>query len=217
MNLIIDTSTSFLVTILDGEKGRFVAPRLTKKHQENLLPSIESLLVKAHSSIKDVDILGVVVGPGSFTGIRLAVATAKGFAFVDRHKKIVPINMLDLLGFVAKHQAKYDFCVCLKCTSSKIYVAQFDRNGKKLSQLVLPKEDAKTILCPEKFNYLDDEFFSFGSFKSLTLTDDDYVQFLSQRIDEKNFVSFEKLVPLYMALSQAEEELLKKQMAGKSK
>jgi len=211
MNLILDTSSSNMVAILQDEKHLFVAPKVSKKHQENLLPSIEKLLIENKTSLNKVDIIGVVVGPGSFTGIRLAVATAKGFCYVDRCKKIVAINILDLLGSVAKKSSKGKFCVCVKCTSSKFYVGQFDKNGKKTSQFVLLKDEINRLEDFEKFFFFDSEFFSFDNFKRIEITDQDYVNFLNEKISKKDFVEFEKLEPLYMALSQAEEELLKKE------
>lgn len=211
MNLIIDTSSRNLMAILQDEKHLFVAPKVDKKHQECLLPSIEKLLIDGKTTLDKVDNIGVVVGPGSFTGIRLAVATAKAFCYVDRNKKVVAINMLDLFGTVAKKQSKGKFCVCVKCTSSKFYVGQFDKNGEKVCQFVLLKDEIKNIDDFEKFFFYDDDFFSFGDFKKLELIEQDYVDFMSERIKKAEFVKNEKLEPLYMALSQAEEELLKKE------
>ena len=211
MNMIIDTSTKNMLAILQTEKDFIVAPKTEKKHQENLLPSIEKLLLEYKTTLQKVDNIGVVVGPGSFTGIRLAVATAKAFCYVDRHKKIVAINMLDLLGTVAMKHSKGKFCVCVKCTSSKMYVGQFDKNGEKVSQFTLLKEDIKKIGDFEKFFFFDEEFFSFDNFKQLKITEQDYVDYMSEKVRMKEFVENEKLEPFYMALSQAEEELLKKE------
>jgi len=211
MNMIIDTSTKNMLAILQTEKDFIVAPKTEKKHQENLLPSIEKLLLEYKTTLQKVDNIGVVVGPGSFTGIRLAVATAKAFCYVDRHKKIVAINMLDLLGTVAMKHSKGKFCVCVKCTSSKMYVGQFDKNGEKVSQFTLLKEDIKKIDDFEKFFFFDEDFFSFDNFKQLKITEQDYVDYMSEKVRMKEFVENEKLEPFYMALSQAEEELLKKE------
>lgn len=211
MNLIIDTSTSIMLAILQDEKQTIIAPKICKKHQENLLPSIEKLLIEAKTTLNKVENIGVVVGPGSFTGIRLGVATAKAFCYVDKRKKIVAINMLDLLGSVVKKHSKKKFCVCVKCTSSKIYVGQFDENGEKTSQFVLLKDEIKKIDKYEKFFFLEEDFFSFDNFKQLKVTEQDYIDFFINKLSNKDFVDFEKLEPLYMALSQAEEELFKKE------
>jgi len=211
MRLIIDTSSNDMIAILQDEKNLFFAPKISKKHQENLLPSIEKILIQSKKTLDKVDVIGVVIGPGSFTGIRLAVATVKGFCYVDRNKKIVAINMLDLLGFVAKKMAKNNFCVLIKCTSSKVYVGQFSEKGEKVSQFVLLKDEISKLDEFEKFFFSDKDFFSYKSFKQLELSNEDYVSFLNEKILKNDFIQNEKLEPLYMALSQAEEELLKKE------
>ncbi len=211
MKLIIDTSSSLMTVILVDDGKIFVAPKCDKKHQENLLPAVEKLLVDNKTSLENVDTIGVVIGPGSFTGIRLAVATAKAFCYADNIKKIVPINMLDLLGFVAKKSTRGDYCVYIKCTASKIYSAKFSKTGEKLSQFVLIKDEIEKFANIEKFYFNDDDFFAPYNLKKLEILNEDYVNFLEILVAKKIFESFDKLEPLYLALSEAEEELLKKE------
>ncbi len=49
-------------------------------HSENLMPLVEDILKKNDLTLKDINLLAVCVGPGSFTGIRIGVATAKPIA-----------------------------------------------------------------------------------------------------------------------------------------
>lgn len=210
MNLILDTSSAEMRVVLQTEKNVF-CETATQKHMENLLPSVERLLIKAQSSLEQISVIGVVTGPGSFTGIRIAVTTAKAFCQVDANKKIVPINMLDLLGFVVGRQTKKSFFVLIKCTASKIYAAQFDEKGNKIFEGMKTKEEMEKIKNIQKFFFSDKEFFSFLKAKELKLTSENYVEFLKENISKNNFSSFQNLSALYIALSQAEEELLKKE------
>lgn len=84
MILTIDTSgPECAAGIYDAAKGLVVASKsetLGKGHAERLMPMIDEVLRDAGLSLKDMTRIGVTVGPGSFTGIRVGVAAARGFA-----------------------------------------------------------------------------------------------------------------------------------------
>ena len=61
-----------LICNLDSNTGR--------THSENLMPMVENAFSKSNLSLKDVDLLVCDKGPGSFTGIRIGVATVKAFS-----------------------------------------------------------------------------------------------------------------------------------------
>ncbi|MBU2575631.1 tRNA (adenosine(37)-N6)-threonylcarbamoyltransferase complex dimerization subunit type 1 TsaB [Patescibacteria group bacterium] len=84
MYLFIDTTEkdSFDIALLDKER---VIKKKTvqshRKHSEKLLKSIEMMLKSAKARLKDVCGILVVRGPGSFTSLRIGVATANALAF----------------------------------------------------------------------------------------------------------------------------------------
>jgi tRNA threonylcarbamoyladenosine biosynthesis protein TsaB len=84
MILVIDTSgPECAVGIYDSGKAVLVASRsetLGKGHAERLMPMIDEVFSEAGVTLKDMARIGVTVGPGSFTGIRVGVAAARGFA-----------------------------------------------------------------------------------------------------------------------------------------
>jgi len=95
----IDTSTMTggAAVVRDGQLvGEYVL-NIRTTHSERLLPAIERLLQDAGLSLEEMDGLAVVVGPGSFTGIRIGVATAKGFAYA-LNRKLVGLTALEALG-----------------------------------------------------------------------------------------------------------------------
>jgi tRNA threonylcarbamoyladenosine biosynthesis protein TsaB len=80
--LAIDTSTAYAsVALFDG---RAVLAEETwhahRRHDDHLFPAIERLLAHAGAALGDLSRIGVAVGPGSFTGIRVAIAAAQGIA-----------------------------------------------------------------------------------------------------------------------------------------
>ena len=97
--LIINTANDELYIALKIENKVFSKSiSSTLKHNELMLTKIDEILKEANVKIQDIDELGVVVGPGSFTGVRVGIATIK--AFRDAlNIKARGINNLKLLYF----------------------------------------------------------------------------------------------------------------------
>ena len=65
------------------QDGKILASRYLNvglTHSQTLLPIIESVLKDSNKTVDEIDRIGVTVGPGSFTGVKIAVATAKGMS-----------------------------------------------------------------------------------------------------------------------------------------
>ncbi|MDR0957760.1 MAG: tRNA (adenosine(37)-N6)-threonylcarbamoyltransferase complex dimerization subunit type 1 TsaB [Clostridiales bacterium] len=97
--LAIDASgTACSVAVSDGGKiiGEIFAD-FKKDHSVSLMPAIDSLLVRLETNISEMDYIAATSGPGSFTGVRIGAATAKGLAYASG-KKIIPVSSLDALA-----------------------------------------------------------------------------------------------------------------------
>jgi len=81
----------------DTELGRHVVD-LGKGHAEHLVKVVDAALAQASTIYKDLDAIAVSVGPGSFTGIRVAVAAARGFALALG----IPAIGVDTLSAIAQ-------------------------------------------------------------------------------------------------------------------
>jgi len=66
-------------------------------HSATLLPAVDACLASAKAALGDVSLLAVVSGPGSFTGLRIALATVKAFA-AARGAPVVPVSSLETLA-----------------------------------------------------------------------------------------------------------------------
>lgn len=67
-------------------------------HSERLVPMIKEVLDNLNLSINDIDLFGVAVGPGSFTGLRIGLATVKTFAHIT-NKPIVGVSTLEAMAY----------------------------------------------------------------------------------------------------------------------
>ena len=99
--LAIDTTTKIAsCTILNDGKyfTKSIANEIT--HSEKLLPIIDKTFTKTNLKLNDIDMYAVINGPGSFTGLRIGLATLKAFAQVN-DKATFSISSLDLIGYTA--------------------------------------------------------------------------------------------------------------------
>ena len=71
---------------------------ITKTHSQTLLPMIDEIMKMTETETEDIDFIAVSSGPGSFTGLRIGAATAKGLA-LSLKKKIIAVPTLLMLAY----------------------------------------------------------------------------------------------------------------------
>lgn len=100
-----------------------------RMHAAVLMPMVEDALRCAGLEITDVDVFGCVVGPGSFTGVRIGVATVMGLA---GDKPCAPVDGLEAL---AAQGAGFSGLLCpiLDARAGQVYAAIFDGAGARLT------------------------------------------------------------------------------------
>lgn len=128
--LIIDTATeacSVCLKTSDGVFSRFeVCPQ---QHSQRILPMIEEVCTEASIKIQDVKSIGFGHGPGSFTGVRIAIATVQGLAFgLD-----VPVVGISTLAAMAQQVIQQtdaqDALVAIDARMNEVYFAHYRRSS----------------------------------------------------------------------------------------
>jgi tRNA threonylcarbamoyladenosine biosynthesis protein TsaB len=97
--LAIDTATQIMSLALhDGDSLRAeVTWHTANNHTAELAPAVRDLLARSDTSLDDLTALAVSIGPGSYTGLRIGVALAKGLA-AARGLPLVGVSSLDTLA-----------------------------------------------------------------------------------------------------------------------
>lgn len=100
------------------------------RHGERMLPLVEALLAEAGWSLGSLDRIGVGVGPGSFTGLRIGVALAQGVALgLDR--PVVGVSSLHAMAFAAP-PADLPTAAVLDARRDEYFMAVFSKAGTEL-------------------------------------------------------------------------------------
>lgn len=128
------TENTAAVAITDGET--LIAQTVInagRSHSELLLPAIQSIMNASRLSYSDIDAFVCSSGPGSFTGVRIGVATAKGLAF-GRELPCAGVSSLEALATNLLDRDAY-ICAAMDARRNQLYYAIFKTEGGKLTRL----------------------------------------------------------------------------------
>lgn len=209
MNILaVDTTTKIAsVSIQKGEEifSNSIDNQIT--HSEKLLPLIDETLKKCNLNLKDIDKFGLINGPGSFTGIRIGLATIKAFSHVYK-KDIFSISSLELIAL--SYYLKNNFC------DEKYIVSIIDAKNDRV-YYSLYKVSAKnnklccTSICDIKNDIIDDATKNLNDiFNEKNINKDDVIyagilgndlkEFLKELEIHENYPTTKNLLDVYSSL-----------------
>ena len=131
----IDTSTMAAnVAVLEDDKLICEYTINTKKtHSQKLMPMIENMLKFSDLDIKEIDAIAICVGPGSFTGLRIGMATAKAMAHVN-NIPLIGVNSLEILG-ANMDLCNRNICSILDAQRNQVYMNKYILKDDKITEL----------------------------------------------------------------------------------
>src|SRR5574341_455461 len=131
----IETSTMQGGVALLSEQGLLSEYLLNVKatHAERLLPSIDRILRDAGITLSRVEGICVAAGPGSFTGLRIGLSTAKGLAAAGG-QPLVGVSTLEAMAWTLPFCA-HQICPILDARKGELYCALFRCEGDRLVRL----------------------------------------------------------------------------------
>ncbi len=128
MNILaVETSTKRLCVGVMDHKNKIVEYNLDSgiRHTELLLPTIKKALRRLSLSLKKIDYFAVGLGPGSFTGLRIGLATIKGFALALK-KSVIGLPTLDTLASNACPRNSKIICPLIDAKRNLIFTALYE-------------------------------------------------------------------------------------------
>ncbi len=224
MKILSLDSTSVTASAAITENGKTLAENFINNgltHSQTLMPLVEKTIAESEISIKDIDMFAVTNGPGSFTGVRIGIASVKGMADA-LNKPCFAVSTLEAIAEPLKNEDCIA-CAVMDARCNQVYTAIFE-NGIRLCEdkavLIdeLGEELKKYIkkivfigdgaeLCYNKLNEI---------LQNTEIADENiryiHASSIGRLAEEKiakgeNTTKSATLVPFYLRLPQAEREL----------
>lgn len=224
MKILSVDSSSITASVAITENGKVLAENFINNgltHSQTLMPLVEKTINESGISVKDIDLFAVTYGPGSFTGVRIGIASVKGMADA-LNKKCLPISTLEA---IAEPLSNEDVIACavMDARCNQVYTAIFNMGNRLCEDKAvlidelgeeLKKYDKKivfigdgSVLCYEKLHEIiqncdiADEKIRFVHGSSIGFVAEKKIK------NGEEPINSEKLVPFYLRLPQAEREL----------
>ncbi len=165
--LAMDTAAAACSVALwrDGAVAVHEFQAMTRGHATELLPMVESVLKDAGVTIPELDALAVTVGPGGFTGLRIGLASARGFGAASG-LPVIGVNTMEALA-QGVGQVDCPVLCLLDAKRADLYAQLFDGQGNPISEPVarLPQDvvgllseqsSKKVIVAGDSFDRVKD-------------------------------------------------------------
>jgi tRNA threonylcarbamoyladenosine biosynthesis protein TsaB len=198
-----------------------------KTHSQTLLPMMEAMLSMAETDVSELDAIAIASGPGSFTGLRIGAANAKGIAGALKIP-IIPVPTLEALSY---HCSGWSGVICplMDARRNQVYTGVYEWNDGRMTihvnQEAMPIDDIlakineinrNTIflgdgvpVCKNEILEKTKVYYEFAPIQDNQQSAGS-VAVLGKKLFQNNiFVSAEEYVPIYLRLSQAEREQMR--------
>lgn len=135
--LHIDTALSRAIVGLskDGQPVTALFNERQHDHAAFVQPAVQQVLEKAGITLHDLAAVGVIAGPGSYTGLRVGMASAKGICYA-LGIPLLTVSTLEVMAAAAiAHFPGYDvYCPMIDARRNEVYTAQYDADGREIDK-----------------------------------------------------------------------------------
>ncbi len=154
MSVILNIDTASEVALVNiASDGAVLFEEVNENqngHAVFLHPAIQSVLKKSGIALKSVDAVAVSHGPGSYTGIRVGVAAAKGLCYAAG-KPLIVLNELEILAqdVISNHSEAIFYCPLIDARRMEVFTTVYDKNMQQLmppSALILVQDSFQEFL-----------------------------------------------------------------------
>lgn len=199
----------------------------TNSHSTTLLPMINNMLTLSGLVVSQIEMFAVAVGPGSFTGVRIGVATIKGLAFSDN----IPCVGVSSIEAMAMNFTGINGIIVpvINARNHMVYSAVFSSNGREKPYRLSPDEQIDIEKLIEKLSQYDSCIYFTGDAYDILINESvgklnnvgqTPIKLRSQsgygvavaaesiwcKTEDKSIFTEAKLAPVYLRKSQAERE-----------
>ena len=160
-------------------------------HSESLMPLIDEIFKETNLTLKDINLIVCDIGPGSFTGIRIGVATAKAFSD-SLNIDCAGISSLEALAYNIKTEGL--ICSIIDCKNDNCYYALYKLENNQYSCIIPPKADTVENAISDLKNYTENiHFVGDGAIE--------YKDKISSLIENSNFGDDNAINTFYLGLA----------------
>jgi tRNA threonylcarbamoyladenosine biosynthesis protein TsaB len=160
--LSIDTSTKVCSVALhkDGKLLSINELYTEKSHSGMLTTLCENVVKHVGFTLQDLDAIAVAKGPGSYTGLRIGVSTAKGFCFA-LDKPLIAVNTLEAMAYQVKdlYEASHLLCPMIDARRMEVYCQILDNKMNTVLETeakIIDEESFTELLKQQKIVFIGD-------------------------------------------------------------
>jgi tRNA threonylcarbamoyladenosine biosynthesis protein TsaB len=206
--LSIDTSSKNAIVAITENEEKIIElnNEEEKTHSQKLMPMIDEAFQKSNLFLDDIDLIVCCLGPGSFTGVRIGIATAKAFAD-SKNIPAVGVNSLEALAYSIEAEGK--ICALIDAGHENAYVGYYEIQRDKNDNLQTIQEDLMFLNLTDqklkeiqrKYKIVKQQTNDLG----ITIAKIGYTKYKNAKSGNSSILS-----PVYLRKSQAELSLEEK-------
>lgn len=200
--LSLDTSSKNAIVVITQNEEKIIElnNEEEKTHSQKLMPMIDEAFQKSKLSLDDIGLIICCLGPGSFTGVRIGIATAKAFAD-SKNIPVVGVNSLEALAYSLETEGK--ICAIIDAGHENAYVGYYEIRKDENGNLKMVQEDLTFLnLTDEKLKEIQKQYKIVNEQNDgleITMAKIGYTKYKNGKAGNSSILS-----PVYLRKSQAE-------------